>query len=306
MVAKGMASKVATPVSQSLNRTRHWSWDGRAVTPFHGGIPLTDRGFRYGQHVFESIAVRNGNPLLVREHLALLAASASSKGIPLSRSLTAALRGFFSALPALALPDGMLRLYITAGPGAPASAVSAPACFLAWERMDFPSLSQLAKGLQLHLLTQPISGETWGEKSGNYEAHIRALESARSAGADEAIVSDAKGRVLSCAMGNLLVWMPLKSGTLLCTPPSSQGASAGSREGARAGAVLEWVRCHTKVEERELKPRDLLRAVGMAVTNSRLGIMPAAGIDGRKLADPSPALQLSQEYLRSHGLLRQP
>jgi len=168
--------------------------------------------------------------------------------------------------------------------------------------MDFPSLSRLAKGLQLHLLTQPISGESWGEKRGNYEAHIRTLESARRAGADEAIVSDARGCVISCAMGNLLVWMPLRSGAILCTPPSSRGASAG----ARAGAVLEWVRCHAKVEERELKPRDLLRAVGMAVTNSRLGVMPVAGVDGRKLSDPSPALQLSQEYLRSHGLLRQP
>jgi len=302
MATKRKASKAAAPVSRSLNRTRHWSWDGRAITPFHGGVPLTDRGFRYGQHVFESIAVRNGNPLLVREHLALLAASASLKRIPLSRTLVAAVRRFFSALPALALPDGMLRLYLTAGHGAPASAVNAPACFLAWERMDFPSLSRLAKGLQLHLLTQPISGESWGEKRGNYEAHIRTLESARRAGADEAIVSDARGCVISCAMGNLLVWMPLRSGAILCTPPSSRGASAG----ARAGAVLEWVRCHAKVEERELKPRDLLRAVGMAVTNSRLGVMPVAGVDGRKLSDPSPALQLSQEYLRSHGLLRQP
>ena len=279
-----------------------WSWDGRAISPFQGGIPLTDRGFRYGQHVFESIAVRNGSPLLVQEHLALLAASAAPKGIPLSRSLVAALRRFLRTLPTLALPDGMLRLYLTAGPGAPASAIREPACFVAWEGMDFPSPSRLAKGMQLHLLEKPVPGEGWGEKSGNYEAHIRALESARGVGADEAIVPDATGRVLSCAMGNLLVWMSLKSGTVLCTPPSSLMATTGPR----AGAVLEWVRHHAKVEERELKPRDLLRATAMAVTNSRLGVMPVAGVDGRKLADPSPALQLSQEYLRTHGLLRRP
>lgn len=281
---------------------RSWCWDGCAITPFHGGIPLADRGFRYGQHVFESIAVRNGLPLLTSEHLALLAVSAASKGIPLSRSLASALRGFLRTLPTIELPDGMLRLYLTAGPGAPASAVRTSTCFVAWEGGSFPSPAKLAKGMQLHLLEKPFLGEGWGEKSGNYEAHVRALESALGLGADEAIVLDAKGSVLSCAMGNLLVWMPLKSGSVLCTPPSSPGATAG----ARSGAVLEWVRRHTKVEERELTPRDLLRAIAMAVTNSRLGVMPVAGVDGRKLADSSPALRLSQEYLRSHDLLRRP
>ena len=200
----------------------------------------------------------------------------------------------------------MLRLYLTAGCGAPASAIRAPACFVAWEGMAFPSPAQLAKGMKLHLLEKPFAGEGWGEKGGNYEAHVRALGSALAVGADEAIVRDAKGRVLSCAMGNLLVWMPRKSRTLLCTPPSSPAATTGAKVGPRAGAVLEWVRGHAKVEERELRSRDLLRAVAMAVTNSRLGVMPVAGVDGRKFADSTPSLRLAQEYLRSHGLLRRP
>lgn len=280
-----------------------WSWDSRAITPLAEGIPISDRGFRYGQHVFESIAVRNGSALLVPEHLALFKVTALAKGIPLSRPLAAALRKFLLNLPTLALPDGMLRLYLTAGPGAPGTPVRRPACFVSWEAADFPTPAKLMKGIKVHLLERPFLGEGWGEKCGNYEVHIRALKSARDCGADEAIVLDTNGCVLSCAMGNLLVWMPHQSGSVLCTPPSSQGVNKDARVGPRDGAVLQWVRSHTKVKNQKLKSCDLSHALAMAVTNSRLGVMPVAELNGCRLVNSSLALALGQHYLSSHGLL---
>ena len=69
-----------------------WRWDGKRIAAHRGGIPLDDRGFRYGQHLFESIAVRNGSALLAREHLSLLSAAAKRHAIPFSRSLASSLR----------------------------------------------------------------------------------------------------------------------------------------------------------------------------------------------------------------------
>jgi branched-subunit amino acid aminotransferase/4-amino-4-deoxychorismate lyase len=131
-------------------------------------------------------------------------------------------------------------------------------------------------------------------KSGNYLPHLEALRAARSFGADEGIVLDDKGRVISCAMGNLLVWLPSRREPLLCTPS----------RGARSGAVLGWVRQHAVVKDRLLKLPDLRRAAALAVTNSRLGVMPVATLAGKTLADPTPARSLAFSYLRSHGLLR--
>lgn len=271
---------------------RSWRADGGGVTPHRGGVPLDDRGFRYGQHLFESMAVRHGAVLLAQEHLKSLKAAATRKGIPCSRALLNALDSFLGSVK---LADGMIRIYLTAGPGAPASPVTRPSCYLTWEAVLFPSQAEIAKGYRLVTLERfPVQGG-WGEKSGNYEAHLAALESARAKGGDEGVVLDEKGRVISCAMGNLLAWLPSRSGPLLCAPCSCPGA--------RSGAVVGWVRRRMGVEERELRPADLRRAVALAVTNSRLGVMPVASLDGRQLPDRFPALALSLDYLRLHGLL---
>lgn len=277
---------------------KFWRWDGRGISPFRGGIPISDRGFRYGQHLFESMAVRDKRVLFVREHLESLFEASERAGIPAGCALRAALLRF---LGNVSLMDGMLRLYLTAGEGAPTSPVIRPECYLAWEATSFPSPASLRAGISLKVLREPFLGTGWGEKSGNYLPHLTALEAARSAGADEAVVTDAEGRVLSAAMGNLLVWMPRPrgGGSVLCTP--SPGTAA--RSGPRAGVVLGWVRQQFCVKDRALKLRDLHRADAVAVTNSRLGVMPVLRIDGRRLPAPSLSCALAESYLRSHGLL---
>lgn len=265
--------------------------------PHREGIPLNDRGFRYGQHFFESVAIRSGKALLFPAHLGLLTASARKNGYPFPRSLASSLRGFVKNL---FLPDGMLRLYLTAGSGAPASPIQRPGFFLTWEPCHFPTEEELRRGCRLTLLPSPFSGKGWGEKSGNYACHLEALASARAMGADEGIVFDASGSLLSCSMGNLLLWLPMGRGKdiMPCTPLPSRGA--------RPGAVLDWIRKKIPVQDVDLRARDLHRAVAMAVTNSRLGVMPVALLDGKSLRDPSPSMDLARRYLKTHGLLRRP
>lgn len=275
-----------------------WHWQEGEIHPCgdgSGGVPLSDRGFRYGQHLFESIAIRHGAPLLIADHLALLADSAKAHGFPFSRSLTATLRSF---LGSISLGDGMLRIYLTAGPGAPASSIKHPGCYLSWESARFPSLQEIEKGYALTLLKKPFLGEDWGVKSGNYNAHLDALVLARFAGADEAIICDGKGRILSCAMGNLIIWMtsPKSGKELVLFTPST-------RTGARSGAVLKWVSRQTRLVAQELRISDLRRARALAITNSRLGIMPVVTLDGRSLPEISNARDLAHHYLYFHGLL---
>lgn len=274
-----------------------WKWEEGVIRPCRdgAGVPLSDRGFRYGQHLFESIAIRHGAPLLASEHLARLAESAKDHRYPFSRSLSSTLRSFLSTL---SLGDGMLRLYLTAGKGAPCAPIKTPACYLTWEAAHFPSQQEIDKGYALTLLKQGVLGESWGIKNGNYAAHVEALKIARESGADEGIVCDGKGRLLSCAMGNLIIWMAApKSGKdlLLYTPKASLGA--------RKGTVLQWISTQRELVEKELVITDLLRARSLAITNSRLGIMPIATLDGRTLPEISNARELAYDYLYAHGLL---
>jgi branched-subunit amino acid aminotransferase/4-amino-4-deoxychorismate lyase len=284
--------RLASPQESTLV----WHWEEEEIRSHAGGLPLSDRGFRYGQHLFESIAIRHGAPLLGVEHLALLATSASAHGFPFSRALATKLRAFLNSS---SLGDGMLRLYLTAGPGAPGAPIRQPGCYLTWEATHFPTQREIENGIALSLLKKPFLGDGWGVKSGNYAPHLEALHSAREAGADEGIVCDGKGRILSCAMGNLIVWMSSpKTGTelLLVTPSSGLGV--------RIGAVLKWVsRQTTRLVEQELQMTDLRRARALAITNSRFGVMPVATLDGRELPEISNARELAQHYLYAHGLL---
>jgi branched-subunit amino acid aminotransferase/4-amino-4-deoxychorismate lyase len=263
-----------------------WRWDSGEIVPLRAGIPPQDRGFRYGQHLFESVAVLGGRVLLAGEHLALLVQAASRNGFPIPKGLRSSLRRFLSEKASL-LPDGMVRIYLTAGTGGPADPVKSPSCFLTWEETSFPSLPNLERGFSL--VTVPgKTGLGWGEKSGNYLAHCEALRVARSMGADEALVMDDLGRPVSCAMGNLIVWLPGASYRLPITP--------ARQSGARSGAVAGWLVKAGRVQEKDLTVRDLSKAVAMAVTNSRIGVMPVASLDGRELPDLSLPLELSDFY----------
>jgi branched-subunit amino acid aminotransferase/4-amino-4-deoxychorismate lyase len=273
-----------------------WHWESGEIAPFGGGVPLQDRGFRYGQHLFESIAIRHGAPLLAEEHLEILSASAKTRGIPFARALMARLRSFLSSIT---LDDGMLRLYLTAGAGAPGAPITQPGFYMTWEPTHFPTWKEIEKGYDVVLLKKTFQAEGWGIKSGNYGAHLEALQTARDEGADEGIVCDGRGKILSCAMGNLLVWMASPKSArelVICTPSSNVGA--------RRGAVLQWISRQTPaLVEQELQMTDLRRARAMAITNSRLGVMPVAMLDGRNLPELSNARELAHHYLYAHGLL---
>ena len=44
------------------------------------GVPVTDRGFRYGMSVFESFPIRDGTGIFLEKHLAKLRGSVRSHG----------------------------------------------------------------------------------------------------------------------------------------------------------------------------------------------------------------------------------
>jgi len=271
--------------------SKAWRWNGQSIVLCGGHVSLTDRGFRYGQHLFESIAIRNRQPLLWIRHLELLSESAKRNRFPFPRGFLSALKHF---LKSISLPDGMLRIFLTAGDGVPCSPIKSPECYLLWEPAFFPTESDIIRGYQVTTDTEPFFGDVWGEKSGNYASHLKRFAAARIKGFDEGIIFDAKGYLLSCCMGNLIVWIKKRGEVLPFIPPESRGA--------RSGAVLDWVQKKIIVTEGDLRLSDIRRAVALAVTNSRLGVMPVSMLDGVVLRDHTQSRQLALSYMKDHGL----
>jgi branched-subunit amino acid aminotransferase/4-amino-4-deoxychorismate lyase len=121
----------------------------------------------------------------------------------------------------------------------------------------------------------PGRAVTAGVKGIDWPHVARAREEARAAGADEAILLDAEGRVVEGARTNLVI---LLAGGALVTPPLVRGAVAGlAREIVLEGAP--------EIREADLGRDELLAAREVVATNAVRGARPIVAIDAAALGD---------------------
>jgi branched-subunit amino acid aminotransferase/4-amino-4-deoxychorismate lyase len=234
---------------------------------FHEGasVPLTDRGFRYGMSVFETLAVRDGRLLFAGEHCDRLMKAAEAAGFYVSDKVAGPLSGIaFSG-------DGMLRLYITAGDGRPVEVSDACRIYGLFEAAAFSTVEEIASGYRVGISRAPIGSVLGGWKTGNYWPQVSAYREAANQGLDETLVMNMQGELVSASMANLFLFLD----GLWRTPVLASGA--------RDGVVRDWVMKNRRVEESQLVPEDLERAQECFLTNSRIGVMPVAQIEGRNL-----------------------
>src|ERR1043166_2264594 len=95
---------------------KSWAWCRDTFVSCEA-VPVSDRGFRYGMSLFESLPIRNGAPVFLREHLARLRAACVRCGFTVENE---ALNKCEDVLRRSG--DGFARVYITAGDGAVTSA----------------------------------------------------------------------------------------------------------------------------------------------------------------------------------------
>lgn len=256
-----------------------WTFSGGA---FRRGadVPAADRAFRYGMSVFETVAVYDGRPLFLEEHLRRLEQAVFAAGGPWRvTGLDDALRGL-----AAGLGRGNLRLYATAGEGGVETPFAAERIYAIFETMNFPDAGQVKHGLRLGISRAPLPCVLGGWKTGNYWMHVQALARARGQGLDETLVFDMGGGLVSAAMANV------------CLLIDGRWHTPERASGARDGVVLAWARRHRDVEEAPLDFESVARAREIFITNSRLGVMPVAEIDGRALPARGDGGELAALY----------
>ena len=256
---------------------KSWLWNGDAFEPATS-VPLTDRGFRYGMSLFESMRVWNGAIGFWPQHQQRLLTACAGRDFPLPETALAA------AGPVLesAGINGFARIYVTAGDGGPATPVTSPRIFLFIEprepeREDCWSLSFHD---DCH---RPLFG---GLKTANYWFNVDALTQARRRGFDEALLCNDFAELVSACCANVFI----VQGDRLLTPSRASGC--------RAGVVREWVIKRRKVEERRLRREDAANADEIFLTNSWLGVMPIATLEGRPLGPRSIGPRLAGDFER--------
>src|SRR5882724_4961367 len=93
------------------------SINGVIHAPEEAKVSVYDRGFLYGDSVFETIRTYGGKPFALAEHLARLARSAERVFIPMPVSLETFAAEVLRATSLAANPESYIRVMLTRGTG---------------------------------------------------------------------------------------------------------------------------------------------------------------------------------------------
>lgn len=250
------------------------------VSPF-------DRGFLFGDGLFETLRTENGRILYLKDHLERLRAAAVRLRLddmgPRHRSTldfhdTAAWRDrCVRLLKENGLERGVARLKILVTRGA-VSGVGLPRpvrptlCILA-EPYTPPSVEEYASGWSLCTCRTGWSPPLANMKTLNFLFYLCARQEAMDAGFDETLIYDKDGRVAETATGSLLF---LREGR--CVLSASRARLPGTAEKRIVDLFREdgwWV------GEDNITAGEIPTFEGIWMTNSLVGIMPVRALDGK-------------------------
>jgi aminodeoxychorismate lyase len=256
--------------------------NGHFVPETEAVIPVNDRGFMYGDGLFETMRVVNGHPFRPAQHLERMTRGADFLKIkpPFTPK---ELQNFAEQLiEQNHMPEAILRVTLTRGPGERGYSPKAegkPTMVMtlhAAPPADHPVQWSLITSSFRVLAADPLSSF----KTLNKLTHVMARAEAAEKGADEALLLNTNGEVAEAASGNLF-WV---YNDTICTTPTGRGVLPGITR----AVVLEI--CQTlglPTNKRVIKPEALKNSEGIFVTQSAFGIVPVAAFDGEPVA-PSP------------------
>jgi D-amino acid aminotransferase len=266
--------------------------DGRIVAAHAARVSVFERGFLYGDGVFETVRVYDGVPFLWPRHEQRLRASLAALSIPRPRhDLASAIRELLDASRML---DAAVRVTVTRGVGeglAPPRGL-APTVLLTLRAID-PSLPE-RRGTGVAAALLPFGhgrgGVSSGHKTLGYLPAVLGRAYAERHGAAEGIYVEADGTLSEGTTSNVFVMIDGR----LTTPPAASGCLAGiTRE-----VVIDLARGEgIAVEESPIAALDLARAGEMLVSGSVIEVMPIVRLDDRPIGDgrPGPVTRLLQE-----------
>lgn len=257
-------------------------------------VPVLDRGFLFGDAVYEVLRVYNGRPWLLEEHLQRLAQSLAAVRIG-GVSLERLRQRLLETIAAGPFVEATAYVQITRG-AAPRShkfPISAsPLEFLYVD--DFHDPYEEARRRGTAVITQPdLRWDRCDIKSTNLLANVLAMQAASEAGCLEALLYLPEGTLTE---GTHTSFFGVRDGTLLTTPISHD-----ILPGITRGLMLRLAqRAGIPVREAVLKRSDLRHLAELFLTGTTSELLPVIRVDGQPVGNgaPGPISRRLQEVYR--------
>ncbi len=274
--------------------------DGVLVPPEQARVSVFDRGFLYGDSVYEVIRTYGGRPFEEGAHLARLRHSAQRIGLSpkwdavrtsreIARTLEAS-RGGDRPDPEAApwnAGERYVRVVMTRGAGEigldPALAVDPVAIVIAQPLVGPPARAyrEGVKAAVVGVRRAAPEAIDPSAKTGAHLPNVLAVKEARAAGAFEAILLDGRGFVTEGSSSNVFA---VSSGVVRTPPPR-----AWILEGITRAVVLRLARAAgIATEEAPLRPEDLEGADEVFITSTVREIVPVTRLGERAVGSGGP------------------
>jgi len=265
--------------------------NGRFVPEAQAVIPVNDRGFMYGDGLFETIRVMNGRPFRLAQHLERMTRGADFLKIKPPFAPKELQQFVEQLIEENQMPEAILRLTLTRGPGERGytpEAEGRPTVAMtlhAVPHLETPVQWSLVTSSFRVLAADPLSSF----KTLNKLTHVMARAEAIEKGADEALLINTNGEVAETASGNIF-WV---YDDKICTIPTGRGVLPGI---TRAVVLEICQELGLLTNKRVVKPEALKNSGGIFITQSALGIVPVATFDGEAVATSPLVDQIFSAY----------
>jgi branched-chain amino acid aminotransferase len=278
--------------------------NGDPMTAEAAVISVYDRGFLYGDSVFETIRTYGGIPFALERHMIRLARSADRVGITMPIPTEAFCDEILHALRHAGNPESYARVMVTRGEGPlgldPDLAIR-PNRVIFVEPLVLPSRTAYRDGIAVVLSrTARTTDQTSaaGAKVANYLMSLLALREAKRAGAMEALIVDGTGHVLEGTTSNVF----MVRNHVLVTPPETAGILPGI---TRERLIDLAPKLGITLEIRPILETELWSAEEIFISSTVREILPIIRIDGRSVGAGVPGdltRRLHLEFRRSAGV----
>ncbi|MEK7707873.1 MAG: aminotransferase class IV [Verrucomicrobiota bacterium] len=261
--------------------------NGQFVPEAKAVVPVNDRGFMYGDGLFETMRVFNGKAFRMAQHLERMVRGANYLRIQLPFTPKELQQFAGQLIEKNKMPDAVLRVTLTRGPGARGYApknTGTPTVVMTMHEIapvdpaNLPRWNLVTSSFQI-----PASDPLASFKTTNKLLQIAASAEAEAKDADDALFINTNGEVTETASANLF-WIYHDK---ICTTPTGRGALPGITR----AVVLEICQVlGLQTNKRVIKREALKNAEAIFLSQSALGLVSIVNLDGEPVLE-SPLVE---------------
>lgn len=270
-------------------------YDGKLVEWKDAKLHVLSHGLHYASCVFEGERVYNGKVFKLQEHNERLHKSAELLGFKVPFTVEELNQATLETVKAQNIVNGYIRP--VAWRGSEMMAISAQAtkihvAIAAWEWPSYFKKDAQEFGLKLRTSEwrrpAPNTAPSASKAAGLYMICTMSKHSAESAGFDDALMLDFKGRVAEATGANIFL---VQNGELHTPTPEC------ILNGITRQTVMQLARdAGIKVVEREIQPEEFAKTQEVFLTGSAAEVTPVGVIDGYKFTVGPVTHRLREDY----------